>query len=1001
MDTQDFENNQDDGESPNAICPSSTVPELSSIAQSSQRAMGFPIVAIGASAGGLEAIEEFLAKVPANPGMAFVCIMHQRPGQASLLPELLGSKTSMKVQRAEDGIPLEPNVVYVNNPGTHLAVFNGVLHCIQDKSTKSPWLAIDYFFRSLAADQHKWSMGIILSGTGTDGTEGLKAIKGESGMVMAQEPASASFAGMPSSAINTGLVDYVLSPSQMPSQLIAYTNGPLLKSEKSEGHDQSFTLPDGVLSQVFLQLKRRTKEDFSSYKPSTIRRRIQRRMSVHHIYDPNHYLRYLQENPCEVDALFKELLINVTSFFRDQAAWDLLTRGPLRDLIQTRPENYTLRAWVPACATGEEVYTLAILIYECMELTNRHMDVQIFGTDLDSTAIEKARFGRYPEGIRADVPANYLEKYFVKEDGVFRIRQHIRELATFASQNVIRDPPFIKLDILCCRNLLIYLNSEIQSKLLPMFHHALRRDGLLFLGNSESIGSHDDLFETLNSRSKIFARTNTPTAGPFESLSNSVVVDHLHDGIGDKLSHGDASFAPRISVERSIEKAILAHHAPACIVTNARGDIVHIQGRLGSFLEPTAGQPRMNALEMAREGLELDLASAMREASQTDQPVRRENIRVKTNGDYGNVDISVLKIAYPESIQGLLLIAFFLSEPTTLSEDLQEVDPATDQTDVLNLQKREIEHLRQSYQAKTNELRSSNEQLKSMNEELQSTNEELNSSNEELETSKEEMQSLNEELRTVNAELQSKLQELAQANDDMQNLLNSTEIATIFLDDELNIMRFTESAKKLIRVRETDIGRPLSDLATQLKTDDLPRSCHEVIKTLTPIRSEVESEDGRPYMMRIMPYRTILNAVKGLVVTFVDMTELSLAQQSAAQRTYFENIFDTVRHSMAVLDQKLRIVSVNRAFADEFACPEERVVGQHFYELGGQEWNIPELRSILEEILPHNRILKDFEVEHEFAHLGYRKFVLNARRLEQAVGLPDLILLAFEDMTER
>ena len=964
---------------------------------------GFPIVGIGASAGGLEALDELLQNMPADTGMAFVVLTHQHPGHTSLLPELLGKETEMPVVEAADGTTLEPNHVYVGPPGGHLAILNGTLHRMETDEENSPRLPIDYFFRSLAEDQQERAICIVLSGTGTDGTLGLKAIKGESGMAMVQQPQSAKYAGMPSSAQGTGLADYVLPPAAMPKQLVAYASGPYLTGTAVP--TESPVVPAEPMQKIFLLLRSRTGHDFSAYKANTIRRRIERRMNVHQIKQPQEYVRYLQENAHEIDILFQELLINVTSFFRDPDSWDALTAGPLPELFKSRPENYTLRAWVPGCASGEEVFSLAIAMRECMEKIGRHFDVQIFGTDLDRKAVDAARGGQYPSGIGVDVSPARLGRYFTHDDSTYRICKEIREMAIFSPQNVIKDPPFTKLDLLSCRNLLIYLNADLQKRLLPIFHYALKPGGLLILGPSETIGNFTDLFDTVDKKWKIYRRkAATMAVHALPAMPASLLPA---DAGGDSA----AKVAPQVRethIATLLERLALARFCPAFVVVNDRGDIIHVHGRTGEYLELAEGQARTNVLDMARKGLPHELASMMRQAATADGEVVRENVRVKNNGDHAYVNLSVTSILEPESIRGLLMIIFQPApppaEPTNKKARRGKASP--DSVDTLE---RELQYMKETYQTTLEELETSNEELKSTNEELQSTNEEMQSTNEELETSKEEMQSLNEELTVVNAELQSKLDDLSEANDDMQNLLNSTDIATIFLDDELNIKRFTDQAKAIIAIRATDIGRPIGDLTSNLKYDDLARDCKVVLDTLVFKKEKVETADGGWYLMRIMPYRTSDKVIDGLVLTFVNVkdlvkdlvTNLKDAQKIGELRTYFEAIFDTVRQPLLVLDEQRLVHSANRCFYETFRLRPKQVLGTPLCELGDGAWDIPELRELLEEILPQSATFDNYEVDHEFPKIGRKVFLLNAHHLDPNTTQPGMVLLAMEDVTEK
>ncbi|MDR3405856.1 MAG: chemotaxis protein CheB [Chthoniobacter sp.] len=861
----------------------------------------FPIVGIGASAGGLEALEELFAHMPNDTGMAFVVITHQHPEHTSLLPELLGRVTHLKVLAATDGLKVEPNHVYVIPPGGDLAILNGTLHWMETKVKEVPHLPINYFFRSLAEDQKEKAIGIILSGTGTDGTLGLRAIKGEGGMAMAQDVQSAKFAGMPESALATGLVDCELPAGEMPKRLVAYARGPYLAAAHIKEPPDVLTAP---LQKIFVLLRSRTGNDFSWYKSNTIHRRIERRMNLHQIKGRAQYVRYLQENPSEIDNLFKDLLISVTSFFRDPEAFEVLAKSVLPAWLKSLPDEYTLRIWVPGCATGEEVFSIAILIREGMEAANRRSHVQIFGTDLDGDAIEAARLGQYPDSIAADVSAGRLERYFVGENGRYRVRKDIREMAIFAVQNVIKDPPFTRLDIISCRNLLIYLNADLQRRLLPIFHYALKPGGLLFLGSSETVGGLTDLFEVVDKKWKIFRRKETALAmHPLLELpARSAVRDVKIRGTSAHRPHRE------LGIAAIVDRLLLARFVPASVVVNDRGDVVYIHGRTGAYLEPAAGQPRHNLLEMAREGLRLELASALREAAAQDAAVTREGVPVRTNGGFAYVNLSVAKIREPESVRGLLLVAFQSRPPSIETGRPKGQLPGKRETGLIERLERELQCTKETLQTTIEELEASNEDLKSANEELQSTNEEFQSTNEEMETSREEMQSLNEELTTVNAEVQAKVEELSRANDDLQNLLNSTDVATIFLDRELKIKRYTKKAPELVNVIQTDIGRPLWDLASSLAYEHLVADCREVLRTLVCKVAEVRTKGGHWYLMRIMPYRTADNVIDGAVVTFVDINAVKVAEKSLLRMS---KVFLEGPEPMVLLDLSGRIIGLN------------------------------------------------------------------------------------------
>ncbi len=972
-----------------------TAPEDPDSEKSGERP--FPIVGIGASAGGFEAILEFLEAMPPENGMALVVVMHQHPEHTSMLPDLFGKHTSIPVQEVEDGVTVEPDHLYLVPPGKQLAMIGGKLQTMDPEGKGSPHLPIDYFLRSLAADQQERAIGIILSGTGTDGTQGIREIKAHSGMAMAEKPEVAKYAGMPASAIATGCVDYVLPPDEMPRQLIEYVRGPYLQGREVAEFFPSF--PTESMQKVFVLLRNETGHDFSSYKENTLRRRIERRMNVHQIEHPNLYVGYLQENPEEIQHLFQELLISVTSFFRDPVAWEALEEEIDR-LLDHRRDATLIRAWVPGCATGEEAYSLAILLHERLEKRPQRPAVQIFGTDLDAKAIDIARTGEYPEGIRADVSEARLRRYFHRVEHGFAVEKEVREMVVFAPHNLIKDPPFTDMDILTCRNLLIYLRSELKKKLLPLFRYALKPKGVLFLGPSESVGLFEEMFEVRDKRWKIYQSR--------KEQSDSFELPELPENFSGQ-KRGEDSRRRRSESEKnepsltpSIERLLLDQFTPASVVVDEEGEIVHIHGRTGRYLEPAPGRPRHQLVEMAREGLKIELADALWECRRTERMVLREKVGVKTNGDEIHIQLQVRKLRDPEPVRGLFLVTFRPIPPPLVEaeEDLPEEGDSETNRRVARLE-RELEFTKASHQTTLEELETSNEELKSTNEELQSTNEELQSTNEELETSKEELQSLNEELSTVNHELQSKVEELSRSNDDMQNLLNSTDIATVFLDNDLVIQRYTEQATDLVKLRPSDIGRPLSELATNLQYKRIAEDCRKVLKTLVYRQKEVLTLQGKWYLMRILPYRTSKNVIKGVVLTFVSINRLKEIEKAGELgRSYFENIVDTLRTPILVLNGDLRVISANRAFYREFPFGEKQTEGALIYRLGSGQWDEKKLRKLLEEILPEDNVFEGYELEAVFPNLGRRNFLLNGRRLEQSEEKEEMILLVLEDVTE-
>lgn len=825
----------------------------------------FAIVGLGASAGGLEALEQFLGHVPPASGLAFVIVQHLDPTHKGIMPELLQRATGMKVIQVRDRMKVRPDCVYVIPPNKDMSILHGVLHLLAPAAPRGLRLPIDFFLRSLAQDQQERSIGVILSGMGSDGTLGLRAIKERAGVVLVQEPASAKFDGMPRSAIDAGLADIVAPVHELPGKIVAYLNRrPLLVPTEKVVDEKS----QSALEKAVILLRAHTGHDFSLYKRNTLYRRIERRMGIHQISRMAAYVRYLQENSQELDLLFKELLIGVTNFFRDAAVWEQVRDEAIPALLAHRMPGHALRAWVPGCSTGEEAYTLAIIFREAVEqiAPKGNFALQIFATDLDRDAIDKARHGVFPDNIVADVSEARLSRYFTREERGYRLRKEIREMVIFAPQNLIMDPPFTKLDLLSCRNLLIYLTPEVQKKLIPLFHYSLSPGGFLVLGTAETVGSGSSLFTPLSGKARIFRRA--------DSEFKSEPVDFPAAFSTGSTPAADARTPAKapVSLQTMADQLVLHRYAPPAVLANDTGDIFYISGRTGKYLEPAAGKANWNLFAMAREGLRHELAAGFQKALRQKEVVALRGLKVRSDGGTHHVDVTVQQLHEPGQLQGLVMIVFTDVAAPVVPRSTGRISKTEAGNPRLAEVELELLQLRAESRATHEEMQTSQEELRSANEELQSTNEELQSTNEELTTSKEEMQSLNEELQTLNAELQAKVDELSRASNDMKNLLNSTDIATLFLDSELNVRRFTPRTTRIIKLIPGDVGRPITDLVSNLEYATLAAEAHEVLRTLVPVEKSVAAADGRWFTVRIMPYRTMDDRIDGVVITFADIT---------------------------------------------------------------------------------------------------------------------------------
>lgn len=953
----------------------------------------FPIVGIGASAGGLEAFGQLLSAMPAGTGMSFVLVQRLDPHHSSLLPELLAPLTPIPVVSVTDGMSVEPERIYVIPPNTSMELQDGVLRL----ATREPGLhlPIDIFFRSLAKVQGSKAIGVVLSGNASDGSLGIRAIKAECGLTFAQDEITARFGGMPRNAISTGAVDYVLPPEEIARELATIAKHPyLIPGRPGDGHSETLPDGDGELRRIFTLLHASTKVDFSRYKPTTVRRRIGRRMMVVRAETMAEYARHVEQNPGELRELYRDLLVSVTSFFRDPGSFEALSRVLVGALSERGQNEQPVRVWVPGCATGEEVYSLAICLFEVLQEKQLPVPLQLFGTDISELALERARHGIYAAGIEDDVSPERLRRFFVKVDNGYQINKVIRESCIFARHDLTKDPPFSSLDLVSCRNVLIYLDQVAQRHVLPVFHYALKPTGLLMLGTAESTTAAADLFVAVDKQYRIYGRKAVAPRLPL-GLGPPQMPSDMH---GAGVAAGPTSST---DLQKKLDRVIQHKYSPDAVVVNSEYQIFQFRGHTSAYLDPSPGEASLNLLRMAKDVLVLPLRRAVQAAASSNVTAREPAGTLEIAGQPEDITIEVTPIAGTTSADRYFLVVFVRQKGATRLVDDDPTNPAWIDEQIVRLQRElsesrdYVRNLSEEYEAHAEELRAANEEARSANEELQSTNEELG-------TTKEELQSANEELTTVNEELQHRNEELNGTNSDLKNLLGAVTIPILMVDSDLRVRRFNAAAAKLLELSPVDIGRPVGHIRGHIETPRLEQQVKGVVETLHAFNEELQDERGCWFSLTIRPYRTVDDRIAGAVITFQDIDPLKRGLQAAeAARDYAEGIIETVREPLLVIDADFRVQRGTTAFYDLFMASREETEGRFLYDLGNGQWNDPRLRELIGAALFRSEPFQDFELQHDFPHIGRRTMRLNGRRIPFPPAQRRVLLLSIEDLTER
>ena len=969
----------------------------------------FPVVGVGASAGGLEAFTQLLNHLSTDTGMAFVLIQHMPASQESALSKILARETQMPVQEAQDGMKVAPNQVYVIPSNFSMTIAQGVLRLKPRSKAAGTFMSVDMFLLSLAEEQGNKAIGVILSGGDSDGTRGIQAIKGVGGVTFAQCESTAQVDSMPNTAIATGQVDFVLPPDQIAAKLAEISQHPYLASPSPVELNGNLLGDENPLTVIFNLLRKATGVDFTHYKQTTLSRRIQRRMLLYKLEQLEDYARYLQGNPAEVIALYQDCLIHVTSFFRDPDSFDALKGLVFPAILKDRSPGTPLRIWVAGCSTGEEAYSIAICLLEFLADHRPQVPIQIYATDISETAIEQARSGIYTASQVANVSAQRLYRFFAQVEGGYQVNKAVREVCVFARQNLISDPPFSRLDLISCRNVLIYLGNTLQKKLLPILHYGLKPTGFLMVGTSETVGDFTDLFALRDKKNKIYAK-ELATARPNLDLTASSYSPIIIEPQPLEPDHLPSD----LELQREADRIVLNEYAPAGVIVDTNLEILQFRGKTSPYLEPIPGRASLNLLRMAKGELRRELESAIYQAKQQKLPVKRDGLQVREVDRIRSITVNVTPLQVGKSQECFLVLfesASTLELPAASNDGSTSTKRKTHNVQEIDRLKQELTMTREHLQSIIEEQQATNQDLRAANEEILSSNEELQSTNEELETAKEEIQAANEELNTINDELRRRTQEATQVSNDLQNLLNSIHVPILMLGSDLQIRQFTPAIEGIFNLISTDIGRPLSDITHKLNVPNLEQHILEVIRTLNLKTHEIQDRDGRWYHLRIRPYRTVDNKIDGAVLVLIDIDDLKRSNdqldalkrsndQLVEARNYADAIVETVWEPLIVLNGDLQVITANHSFYETFQVSMVQTEHYSIFELGNGQWNIPQLRSHLEEIITSNTPFQNFRVEHSFEHIGHKVMRLKARKMSMSNNT-QMILLAIEDITEQ